>query len=80
MKELFNHTKYEADQLAMALLCPINRDAVRRKFGCDDRGLIDHVDDLLMTFVENGGAEEFAKRREEYKSVVYDEDDIEYMI
>lgn len=63
----FNVHKYNDDQIIEAVTHPINRHAVRVKFGVDDWWLHDHTDELVKHWLENGGAEEFAKRRKQYE-------------
>ena len=63
----FNLHKYNDDQVIEALTCPINRHAVRTKYGVDDWWLHDHKDVLIMHWIQNGGAVAFAQRRKEYE-------------
>lgn len=62
---VFNSRKFAFKQLVEALTCPVNRDAVRRKYNCDDIELFKHPEWLIKHYVENGGAREFAKRRDQ---------------
>lgn len=63
----FNTHKYNDDQIIEAVTHPINRHAVRVKFGVDDWWLYDHPEELIKHWSENGGAIEFAKRRQLYE-------------
>ena len=50
-------------QLVEALTCPVNRYATMVEHSCDEWELFHHPDWLVMHYVENGGAEAFAKKR-----------------
>jgi hypothetical protein len=52
-------------QLVEALLCPVNRHAVREKYGWNDWDLFHNPDVLVQHYVENGGAEKNAQLRNE---------------
>jgi hypothetical protein len=59
----FNSHKYNDDQVIEALTCPVNRHCTRVEHNCDDWELHNHPEWLIIHFIENGGAVEFAKRR-----------------
>ncbi len=65
----FDHRGYTMEQVIEALTCPVNRHATRVKHSCTDYDLFKNPQWLLDNYIENGGAEGFAKRREEYKSL-----------
>lgn len=68
----FDLSSYNMEQRTIALLCPLNRWATKeewaKKLGRDitDEDLLRNPDWLMQHFNENGGAEEFAKRRPEF--------------
>jgi hypothetical protein len=64
--KIFDARRFMLDQVIVALTCPINRDCTRKEHQCDDWELFKHPDWLIRHFIENGGAEAFARRREEY--------------
>ena len=50
-------------QTIEAITCPINRHWTRVRYRCDDWGLFRNPNWLIIHYIENGGAEEFAKHR-----------------
>ena len=61
----FNARRYNDAQIVEALTCPVNRHCTRIEHRCDDWELHLHPEWLLEHFIQNGGAVEFAKRRED---------------
>lgn len=68
----FSNEKYNLEEVIIALTCPVNRDSTRREHLCDDWALFENPDWLLEHFTLNGGAEEYAKRRQEFLDPVCD--------
>lgn len=60
-----------------ALTCHVNRHMTRIKHSCDDEHLYKNPDLLIKHYYENGGAEAFRKRREEFVLTVIEDDGIE---
>lgn len=52
-------------QIVEACLCPVNRHAVRTKYGWNDWDLFKNPDVLIMHYIENGGAKKNAEQRKE---------------
>lgn len=52
-------------QMIEALTCPVNRHAVRVKYGWNDYDLFRNPNVLVMHYVENGGARRNAEIRKE---------------
>lgn len=69
---VFDQSRYNFEQKAIALNCPINRMATKEEYyrklqrDITDWDLFDHPDWLMQHFIENGGAVEFEKRRNEF--------------
>lgn len=70
----FLFAKYNQDQIVMALTCPVNRHCSRVEHNCDDWELFRHPEWLLEHFITNGGAKEFAKRRQNKEYWIEQED------
>ena len=64
--KVFDTTAYNRQQLIEALLCPINRNGTREEYRCDDWGLFKNPQWLLEHFMKYGGAEAFARHREDF--------------
>ena len=78
IKTVFDLKKFERTQIATALTCPINRHATMQKHNCNEWYIHEHPELLIMHFVQNGGASEFAKRRKEFeREVVIPDDDFQ---
>ena len=65
----FDHRGYTSEQVFEALTCPVNRHSTRVKYKCNDFELFKHPEWLLDNYIKNSGAEGFAKRRDEFKSL-----------
>lgn len=65
----FDHRGYTTEQIHEALTCPVNRHTTRIKYACNDYDLFLNPQWLLENYIKEGGAEGFAKRRSEYKSL-----------
>lgn len=61
----FNSHKYNDAQIWESFLCPVNRHCTRVEHNCDDWELFKHPEWLVEHYIKNGGAEAFAKHREE---------------
>ncbi|MCC7004420.1 hypothetical protein IT397_00670 [Candidatus Nomurabacteria bacterium] len=67
MKKLvFDMERYQLKQIVEALTCPVNRHATRVEHNCGDEELFQHPEWLIQHFIREGGAKEFAKRREKF--------------
>ena len=70
--DFFDQASYSREQITIALLCPLNRWATKKKWSerlgrtVDDNDLFKNPNWLVEHFIENGSAEEFAKRRPEF--------------
>ena len=61
-------TRYNHQQFVDAMLCPVNRDMTRREHNCDDKALWENGGVWLMEhYIKFGGAEAWAKHRDEYE-------------
>jgi hypothetical protein len=65
-KLVFDNAGFLRTQLVEALTCPLNRHGTRVEYNCDDWGLFQNPQWLIFHFIENGGAAEFAKRRDNF--------------
>ena len=65
----FDHHGYTMEQVIEALTCPVNRHATRVQHSCNDYELFKNPQWLLDNYIHNGGAEGFARRRDEYRSL-----------
>ena len=60
---------YNIQQIIEIFTCPVNRHSTRVEYQCSDVELYDHPDWLIKHFIENGGAEAFAKKRLEFQKL-----------
>jgi len=65
MSQLYEHN---LAQIVIALTCPINRHAVRVKYGWNDYDLYKHPDVLVLHFIQSGGAEKFTEEERKEKA------------
>jgi hypothetical protein len=62
-----NQALYKNAQLAEALTCPVNRHATMEEYGLSsDWDLFHNPKLLLKHYIENGGAEAFAAKRDKF--------------
>ncbi len=59
---------YTREQIVEAMTCPVNRHSTREEHNwCSDEELHLHPEWLMEHYIRCGGAEEFAKRRAEFR-------------
>lgn len=68
-KPRFDIARYKLDQIVEALTCPINRHATCVKHNCDDNYLHEHPELLINHYNDHGGAEAYARHRNEFVSL-----------
>ncbi len=78
--EVFDHNSYRFKQIVDALTCPINRHGTRVEHGLDDWGLWRNSQLLIDHYIKFGGADAWAKRRNEFLRTVTVPDEPEFYI
>jgi hypothetical protein len=73
-KEIYMNSlcRNNISQMVEALTCPVNRHAVRVKYGWNDHDLFRNPDTLVEHYILNGGAKKHAELRKEAENGMRD--------